>query len=113
VEHWLLSETRICAGRYRPILWGVGRAVLRVGGLLNTLLGPEETDHPYPSRTPVTVFGPARVREGWGVCFLGCCGPCAAASFCWGGRSGCCLFFENYTVDASIFISLLVILNRF
>jgi hypothetical protein len=75
VEHWLLSETRICAGQYRPILWGVGRAVLRVGGLLNTLLGPEETDHPYPSRTPVTVFGPARVRW-WvgGFVFFGVAG---------------------------------------
>jgi hypothetical protein len=45
VEHWLLSKAFTYAGQYRPSD-GEWERRLWVGGLVNTLLGPEETGHP-------------------------------------------------------------------
>jgi hypothetical protein len=47
VEHWLLSKAFTYAGQYRPSD-GEWERRLWVGGLVNTLLGPEETGHPFP-----------------------------------------------------------------
>jgi hypothetical protein len=85
-----------------------------VGGLLNTLLGPEETGLPsiHPCICGGLRAGAGAVVGGGGLFSL-VLRALRRRLLCWGGWSGCCLFFENYTVDASIFISLLVILNRF
>ncbi|GAA3521839.1 hypothetical protein GCM10022220_73360 [Actinocatenispora rupis] len=78
------------------LLGGVQESGLGAAGLVDTLLGPEETG------TCVCCFGMAALRGqhtvltshcvvGWGSGVGGWC-------------VGFCALFENYTVDASIFV---------
>ena len=72
----------------------------------DTLLGPEETDHPVCLIPFLAFFGGGGFRSDR-VCFLWCCGLLLSPDV-FGGWWGCCLFFENCTVDASIFLFALV-----
>ena len=128
VEHWLLSHPRgwsasstDCHGLlFGGVVVGVGTGRLLRGGL-DTLLGPEETGCwplvPGFFRGVGPGFFSLRVcllftgvcSGGWGVS-----AGTILASYrfpVWWGLVACggwcCLFFENCTVDASIFVSLL------
>lgn len=106
MEHRLFGTVLVVARKYRPSApSGVGRQwnVVVVGGVSDTLLGPEgsgDTGNGSPGRLLVQRVGVGRVFV-WPGCFGR--GPRRGRSFAVSGV-GCRLYFENFTVDASIFV---------
>jgi hypothetical protein len=80
---------------------GSGKGGCRAGGWPGTLLGPEETGLFCCWLSVVFAWSVAGVL---GFVFSGC-GPGSSFIPCVWGGVGVGLFFENYTVDASIFFN--------